>query len=316
MTFFKKDKKNKVERPASTYNENFNNSSDHTRIFSGENTATIDTNALKSEPSALILLAGPKSLIGFSWPLLESVTTLGRSNKYADIFISDEKLSKTHFQILNKEGEFYIVDLASTNKTFKNKEKLEPHKEYLLEDNDRIKAGYLIFKFLASGNIEGFSFREMFKQAQTDSLTEIYNRQSLEFKGQEFFNQIVNFSVIAFDVDSFKTINDTYGHLAGDYILKTIAQLTKELIRQDDLFFRYGGDEFCIFTSHNLKVATSISGRIVEKIKNYNFKFEDQSIPVAISIGFSIKEEADKNWKDIYKRADEKCYEYKKHQKA
>ena len=78
----------------------------------------------------------------------------------------------------------------------------------------------------------------------------------------------------------------TTGISAGDYILKTIAYLLKSLIRQNDLLFRYGGDEFCVFTSHNLEVLSSIAKRIVLKVKAYDFQFENQSIPTHVSVGF------------------------------
>lgn len=316
MSVSNSKKNNKNQRQADILYQEENDSQDFTKAASETQTDfSLSTDVLQAQPSALILLAGPKSLIGYSWSLVQDSTILGRSNKYSDIFISDDKISKTHFQILNKKGDFYIMDLNSTNRTFKNREGLQPHKEYRLKDNDIIKAGYLIFKFVASGNADSFAFREMFKKAQTDSLTGTYNRQSLEFKGQEFFSEILNFSIIVFDVDKFKTINDSYGHLAGDYILKTIAQLVQELIRQEDLFFRYGGDEFCILTSFGLQVTETISKRIFEKIKNYQFCFEKQAIPTEVSIGFASKEEGDKSWQDIYKRADKKCYEVKAEKK-
>lgn len=305
------DSKKKTGTPSfdkqeSTYTE-------ATRVASEENTLRIKVQANgESIQASLLLLSGPQSLVGFSWSLLQDVTTVGRSTRLADISIPNDSLSKSHFQIANKNGNFYVMDLKSTNKTQKNKDDLEPYKEYLLKDNDRVWAAHIVFKFLDKGNVENISSRDIFNKMQTDPLTGANNRQSLEFKAKEFFVKYKEASIIVFDVDKFKIINDSYGHLAGDYVLKTISQLVKEIIREEDIFFRYGGDEFCIFTPYPIKVASSIAKRITQKIEHHDFTFEDKKIEVSLSIGVSQKQQEDKEWKSIYQRADERCYEEKK----
>ena len=266
-------------------------------------------------PSSLLLLSGPQDLIGFCWTLLNAVATVGRSRRLTDIYIPHTSLSKSHFQIVNKKDKFYIVDLKSTNKTKKNDEVLEPYKEYLLEDNDKISAAEITFKFLSKGNVEILSSRTVFKKTQTDSLTGANNRQSLDLRAPEFFSLYDTFSILVFDVDKFKSINDTHGHLAGDYILKTIVHLIKKVIRDNDMIFRYGGDEFCVLTPYSLQVASSMAKRINEKIENYSFNFEGQELKTSLSIGFSEKDKEDKTWEDLYKRADEMCYQVKKSKK-
>ena len=210
-----------------------------------ENTLLMQINSTKETPASLLLLNGPKDLVGLSWPLNNSVTKIGRSRNLNDIPIHSKKISKTHFRILNEKTSFYIVDLRSTNKTYLNDQLVLPYEKTTLENNSYIQAGDLIFKFLDKGNIELFSSLQMLRKTQTDSLTGAGNRHLLEIKGNEYFLSNQPLSLIVFDIDNFKSINDSLGHTAGDYILRTLAAYIMKLIRKGDMFIRYGGDEFC-----------------------------------------------------------------------
>ena len=327
-----KEKKLKAEKKSAAYFKSFQNEknqkeseepshsspTDFTKTIMEheEDTLVLENKKSREFPATLVMLNGPKDLIGMSWTLEKPMISVGRSSRLNDISISYESLSKNHFQILKKGDSFYIYDLKSTNKTYLNDKLLEPYKKILLKNNSYVKASSLIFKFLDKGNIETFSSQQVLSKAQTDSLTGIGNRQLLQLKGPEYFlNNKSPFSLIVFDVDDFKSINDNLGHLAGDYVLKSLSKCVLKLIREGDEFIRHGGDEFCLLTPNVFSRARLIADRIKQEILLYPFIFKSKKISVDISIGMAEKIETDRSWEDIYDRADKMSYERKRRKK-
>ncbi len=290
--------------------------SEYTRIVSEEDTLIAEIQSKKESPAHLLLLNGPKNLIGHTWPLTKMVTSLGRSSRLNDITVDHNSLSKTHFQIINENDSFYIVDLKSTNKTYLNDDELDPYQKIPLENNSYIQASHLIFKFLDKGNIESHSSKQLLKKAQTDPLTLAGNRLLLKAKGPEYFFSNQNLSLITFDVDDFKQINDRLGHIAGDYALKELSKCVLEIVREKDLFIRYGGDEFVIFTANPLPIAQNIADRIKEKLKARQFECEGKKFSISISIGLAEKLPSDTKWENIYHRADQLSYQDKQKKKT
>lgn len=288
---------------------------DVTKIASTKSDFAMRAKSSENSPASLLLLSGPQDIIGQMWTLSNMVTSVGRSSRLNDIIIPEESLSKVHFQIIKEKGEFYIVDMKSTNKTHLNNNPLIPYQKILLENNSYIRTSHLIFKFLDKGNIETLSNQQMLDKSQIDSLTQAGNRHLLKIKGPEYFFSSKDLSLIVFDVDDFKTINDTYGHTAGDHVLKTLSKYILEIIRENDLFIRYGGDEFCIFTPNPIPIAKNMAERIKEKLKTTDLLFEDKEIPFDISIGIAEKLPEDTTWEHIYHRADQESYENKRKKK-
>lgn len=104
----------------------------------------------------------------------------------------------------------------------------------------------------------------------------------------EAAKKIDDFSIIMIDVDEFKTVNDTYGHLNGDIILKDLSLIIKQNIRETDLAFRYGGDEFIILCSKvNAAGAQSIAERIRKAFNNKTYHFNKKDHKFHISLGLA-----------------------------
>ena len=286
-----------------------------TQVYAEEDTLVMRVRSSQKNPAALLLLSGFREMIGRSWSLTQDSTSVGRSFQSNHIKINYPRLSKMHFKVLKEEEIFYIIDLKSTNKTFLNEEELEPYKKYQLKNNDYIKAGSLVFKFLGVGNLESFSSNYILNQAQTDTLTRAGNRQLLNTRGADYFLSEKDFSMIVFDVDSFKEINDTFGHQTGDKVLVHLSDKIKQLIRERDLFIRYGGDEFCILSPSSFEEAQSIVNRIKQELKNHPFEWENHKISIRLSIGLAYRLEGDQSWEDVYHRADKLSYEDKKRKK-
>ncbi len=164
---------------------------------------------------------------------------------------------------------------------------------------------------------------ELREAAITDSLTGVYNRRYLEEKLRERFEiakrSNLYMGVAVIDVDQFKDINDTYGHLCGDYILKEIANIIKSVFkRKSDAIFRYGGDEFIVSTIHSEYRRTELFS-LLEKLRaqvesaSFSCGEMDAKIRVTISIGLYFDNVYDKeDVGEILKIADKMMYEVKK----
>ncbi len=164
-----------------------------------------------------------------------------------------------------------------------------------------------------------YAYELLKKESTIDPLTRLYNRRF----GLKRLIEIIKLAmreskpvaIAMLDIDNFKRINDTYGHLVGDYILKKIAEIVKENIRKDDLAVRFGGEEILIVlydTDRN--EAENVFERIRRLIENYPFNYEGQEIPVTVSIGYHIFYPASKkdiNIEELIYLADKALYEAK-----
>jgi len=152
--------------------------------------------------------------------------------------------------------------------------------------------------------------------AHTDPLTDLPNRRAwgkhLEYETARFKRSGKPFSILLTDLDHFKKINDTLGHDAGDQILIQIARLMKNLIRQQDIVCRWGGEEFiALLPETPLEGAKTLAERIRAKVESHSFTYLDQEIPVTLSIGLSSVTHSNQNVNDAVKSADDCLYKAK-----
>ena len=237
-----------------------------------------------AKEACLVVIYGLE--LGKKFNLNRPQIIIGRSSK-ADIQIDQEAVSRNHCKIINTGNAIMLRDMGSTNGTYVNDEMID---EYVLRDGDFIKVGRCIFKFLSGNNIENAYHEEIYRLTTVDGLTQVFNRryfvETLEREIGRALRYRRDLSLIMFDIDFFKKVNDTHGHLAGDSVLKQLASVLKARIRREDIMARYGGEEFAIILpeidNYNaVQFAEKIRG-IVEKAV---FRFEDTDIPVTISIG-------------------------------
>lgn len=164
-------------------------------------------------------------------------------------------------------------------------------------------------------------YAEVLKHATLDALTGLNNRRQFETRlKQEYASakrQKHSLCAIMLDIDFFKSINDTYGHAVGDKVLKSVADVIKEQVREYDIASRYGGEEFCILLPQTkIEEANIVAQRLrcaVEKKSIETFvekTSENKKIGVTISIGLSQLKETDLA-EDLYQRADKALYEAK-----
>ncbi len=233
----------------------------------------------------------------------------------ADIRVQGDGISRQHAKLKIVADAVALEDLGSTNGSFVNGERVATR---TLEDGDKIQLGSAtILKFTYQDEIDQDFQRQMFESASRDALTQIYNKRFFVERLQSEFafaqRHSAPLSLIIFDIDHFKKVNDTYGHLAGDYVLAELAKVITPSIRSEDVFARYGGEEFVIMSrSTDPPSAAVVSERIRAAIDAYDFVYEGQKLPVTISVGLasmphgSIKEPA-----DLVAQADRALYEAK-----
>jgi diguanylate cyclase (GGDEF)-like protein len=121
-------------------------------------------------------------------------------------------------------------------------------------------------------------------------------------------------SIIIFDIDDFKEVNDNHGHLAGDYVLKEMAHVVKhQAIRSNDYFARYGGEEFVLILSNSsLDEGVTVAERIRSIIEKHDFYFEGKRLPITVSAGVACRDLETKGWEELFQKADQACYESKR----
>lgn len=288
---------------------------DKTNVVDGD-TLKLRLDDVKGAPPAFVLLMGPTGIMGKQWPLTQDTVIIGRDIS-CDIHISEKSLSKKHAKVELNGDEVSITDLQSTNGTEVQGTRLEADKSTVLKDNDQVKLGNVIVKFLSQGNIEAFTAAVSFDRGTIDQLTQIHNKASTMSQLEESFKRATltetNLSLIVFDLDHFKSVNDTHGHQAGDYVLREVAAVVKnQLIRSGDVFGRYGGEEFVVILYGSpLQRAFEIAERIRSTIEKHDFNYGGKKLPITVSLGVAALDSSVASADKLFEKSDEALYNSK-----
>ncbi len=268
--------------------------------------------------SAFLIMISAKSAagIGRMHKLEKSEVVLGRSSE-CQFQVDDDGISRRHAKVcIAPDGKFQVIDLGSTNGTYLNGTRVDAA---VLKDGDKIQIGSnTVVKFSLQDQLDEQYQRSIYESATRDGLTRIFNKKYfLDTLRKEFaycLRHRVPLSVLMFDVDHFKKINDNHGHQAGDYVLARIAQRINETIRTEDVFSRYGGEEFAIM----LRESTEEQGYICAErcrraIDGADFVFGSTPMRVTISLGIASLLDSDyTNPEDLIAAADRYLYRAKK----
>ncbi len=260
--------------------------------------------------SFLIEIYGPS--LGKNHPVSQGVMTIGR-DEHNTIQIDQENVSRTHCRLEQDSTGIIIEDLGSTNGTYLNDAAI---RRVRLRHGDLIKVGGVVFKFISGGNIEGLYHEEIYRMTITDGLTQVANkRYLLEFLDREIARTIRYgrpLSVIMLDLDHFKTVNDSFGHLAGDFILKEVCDKLSRMVRKEELLARYGGEEFVIaLPETNLSTACTIAEKARRTIEKHAFSFAETKIAVTVSLGCAELSPMAADPVSFLQAADQKLYQAK-----
>ena len=252
--------------------------------------------------------------LGRKYNLETANVIIGRSSK-ADVQIDQESVSRNHAKIMNTGKSIILRDLGSTNGTYVNDQLID---EYVLRDGDFVKIGRTIFKFLSGGNIENAYHEEIYRLTTVDGLTQAFNRryflEQLDREVSRAKRYRRDLSLILFDIDRFKTINDDLGHLGGDFTLRELAACVKTGIRKEELFARYGGEEFVIVLPETtLEGAAVAAERIRQLVAQHPFQYEGKSFTLTVSMGLAATAgNPPLNPAELLNLADQKLYQAKR----
>lgn len=246
---------------------------------------------------------------------LDSNLTVGRGGD-ADVRIQDVGISRKHACLAIASGQVFVEDLGSTNGTFVNGARL--HKRHLLKDGDKLQFGTAtILRFAYQDETDEEFQRKMFESASRDGLTGTFNKRyfterlASEFSYARRHNSAL--SLVIFDIDHFKAVNDTHGHLAGDHILSALASVVTPAIRGEDVFARYGGEEFAILSrSAESPAAVALGQRLRKTVEESTFVSDGKPLRVTISVGVATLAHVDaQSADDLIAAADDALYRAK-----
>ncbi len=265
--------------------------------------------------ACLVNLHPPGPDIGKRVSLANRQYIVGRDSD-ADFVVSRSSVSRQHARLYHDDdGAWWVEDLNSTNGTFVNEVRV---KRQMLSDSDQVRFGDGIYKFLSGSNIESAYHEAIHNMAIQDGMTGIHNKRFfMEFLEREIAVSVRHghpLTLVMFDVDHFKKVNDTHGHLAGDAVLKDLAGRIKSRIRREDLFARYGGEEFaCVLPSTALPGGIVFAEHLRTIIEERPCTFDAMMIPFTISLGVTtLFRETGVDPNGLIKRADENLYAAKR----
>lgn len=264
-----------------------------------------------SKGPCLLVRIYPVNSIEQPVPLADETILVGR-DAHCSLTLGDDSVSRRHATIEPFHDRHLVSDLGSTNGTYINERRIFDSQP--LSAGDRIRFGNQIFKYLSSDRVEAQYYEVVFKLMTTDGLTSVHNKrymlETLEREVHQSNRAGSPLCVMMLDLDKFKSVNDTHGHLAGDAVLVEFAHRIKSVLRSGDLLARYGGEEFAmLLTRTSIEDAAQIAERIRELTAATPVAFEEREIPITVSIGICCSDGTQQvEPSELIGRADEKLY--------
>jgi diguanylate cyclase (GGDEF)-like protein len=215
----------------------------------GPKTLVVDARAVQNPRpvGALTVVGGPETGRVFEIPIgVES--TLGRASG-CTFQVEDASVSGVHARLARLGSAYLLTDAGSTNGTFVNDTPVKT--SVVLQEGDRVQLGSAtFFRFSQVTEEEARALRKVYDAASRDGLTGAFNRKHVEDRLDAELayarRHQTELSLAIFDVDHFKRVNDTLGHLVGDLVLKRVVEVLARGVRTEDVLGRYGGEEFVV----------------------------------------------------------------------
>ncbi len=233
------------------------------------------------------------------------------------IVIDDTGVSRHHAEIRVESGRVLLIDQGARNGTLVQGVAVSGTVE--LQDGDFIQLGPRVgFRFSLTDTKQERLLQRLYESSNRDALTGAYNRKHFD---ERFLAELAyaarnrcNTALLLFDIDFFKKVNDTYGHAAGDAVLRQVAGVTMTRLRTEDVFARIGGEEFAVLLRGvTVQGAARLGERLRTSISAVPTLFEGRPIPITISVGCAALKATDDPSKNetLIRLADERLYRAK-----
>lgn len=266
-----------------------------------------------SGPACLVVIYGPE--LGRRWMLEHKAYVVGR-DEGCDVLLDAAGVSRRHCEIkLAVDGSHIVRDLGSKNGTNVDNEDIRGPRR--LSSGTILRVGDVILKYLGGESLESKFHEEIYRLTIVDGLTETYNkRYLLEFLEREMsrcnrYGRAL--SLLMFDIDHFKKINDTYGHIAGDYVLRRMAAAVRSMVRKEECFARYGGEEFAlVMPEMEHRNVLVFAEKIRSAVAALPLEFEGVPIKMTVSVGVATMSEPLTDPLRFIALADERLYAAKR----
>lgn len=242
----------------------------------------------KMERDRALLVRVDSVNAGRLWRIEQGPFGLGRHPDNQGL-LDDDGISRFHARVTPQDGNSYrLEDLNSSNGTFLNGERITSCD---LRNGDTVQLGPRVsFRFSLASEHEEEVLNKLYESSVRDPLTQAYNRQhfSSRMLGELAFavRHKVELALLLVDLDFFKKINDGYGHLAGDAVLREVTKRIEARLRTEDFLARYGGEEFVVVLRGTPLEGAKLAGeRLRKAVSDTPVDFEGVKIPVTISVG-------------------------------
>ncbi|MFO0675228.1 MAG: GGDEF domain-containing protein [Polyangiaceae bacterium] len=283
-------------------------------------TRTTETNILvpahlhDKSRGALVLITGLNA--GQVFTVDDRETIIGRSRD-AHVRIDDVGISRTHTRVVRGlDGRFLVEDMGSTNGTFVGGVRVQ---RVELHSGDQVQIGpNVVLRFTVMDEAEESLARQLYESSTRDALTRAWNRkyfvERLQSEVAYANRHRTRLGILLFDLDHFKKVNDTHGHLAGDEVLRAVSREVAKLIRVEDVFARFGGEEFVILVRGiELTNIALFAERVRRSVERLVIAWEKLSLRQTVSIGVAALSECgpEPTSEALLQLADERLYRAK-----
>jgi diguanylate cyclase (GGDEF)-like protein len=294
--------------PSSHGRDDFSRTSSNTAdVEAGDDRATTEIAA------SVILIAHPDDqLLGRRFDLsVGRCLTIGRSPE-ADISLPEVRsMSRMHARVEHRGSRVVIEDLGSTNGTNVNDERVQAATP--LHSGDRFQVGSCHFKLLHDRDVEHAYHQAVYNLVVRDGLTDVFNKRKFEEEMAREFSRARRYDrplcLVLFDLDHFKRVNDTHGHLCGDAVLHGIAARVRRQVRTEQVFARVGGEEFAILCPETeAEDARLFAERLRSDIGEAPLRWGETDVVLTCSFGIAQLGAGMTSAEDLYRAADRGMY--------
>lgn len=260
-------------------------------------------------PPSLIVVSGV--FLGHQMDLGDQPVVIGRAAE-ADLSLPHPSVSRSHCRIWREDDTYFIEDLGATNKTYLNGRVITRAE---LRDGDQIGIGNHALKFFSGNSPEASYHQELIELAVHDSLTGFFNRRHFRTLLDEDIERAragESLSLIIIDLDHFKRINDSFGHLVGDQVLSSVSQLIRESSPASYRLGRLGGEEFAAaLPGTPFADAIVVAEQFRAAVEAHHFDIRGQRHPITTSLGVACWTATMAGSADLLRLADERLYRAK-----